>query len=74
MAIAFMPGTFSEMDIADLGKPEAAPLSAGRQMSAASAGKLVGQSFLLSLGMAEDYRTELARIAVIRAKDLLATA
>jgi hypothetical protein len=70
VAIAGVPRSIAQANIADLGEPEATPLTAGRQTLAALAAKLIGQRFLSSLGVAKDDGAELAKPPLIRAEDL----
>jgi hypothetical protein len=49
VAVAGMPRSIAETNIADLGEPETTPLTSGRQTLLALAAKLIGQRFLLPL-------------------------
>src|ERR1700752_2416097 len=69
-AISGAPGSIAQANVADLGEPEAAPLTAGRQTLAAVAAKLIGQRFLSPLGLAKDDRAELAKPPMEGAEDL----
>src|SRR5438034_11701853 len=66
-----MPRAVMERDIANLRQLEATPLAPMRQAPLALPAKLIGQSDLLPVGVAEDVRTELTGITVVGAKDLL---
>jgi hypothetical protein len=46
MAISGVPRPIAQANVADLGEPEATPLTSGRQTLAALAAKLIGQRFL----------------------------
>src|SRR6266702_3979264 len=49
VAVAGIPRSIAEVNIADLGEPEATPLTSGRQTLVALATQLISQRFLLSL-------------------------
>ena len=60
-----------QLDAGDLREPEAAPFAALRQAGSAAAADLVGERFLLALGMAKDDRAHDAAVATVDALDLL---
>jgi hypothetical protein len=69
--IAGTPGAVAELNIADLVEPEAAPLACAGETRAALSGELIGECFLLTVGVAaEDDRAKLARVSVVQAQDL----
>jgi|SRR5579883_1318859 len=74
MAGAADPRSLTELDVTDLRQEQAAPLTLWRQARFALTAKLIGQHFLVLLRVAEDDRTEFARIAIVHADDLLTRA
>ena len=74
MAGTGTPRSVAELDGADLCQPEATPFAFGWQARSALTAELIGEDLLLLLGVAEDDRTELARMAVVHADDLPACA
>lgn len=72
MTGAYLPRSVTEPDVTDLAELKAFPAAAGGQAAAASAGELVSQRDFLSLAVAEDDRAELARVPVIKTKNLFA--
>src|SRR5690349_20941611 len=74
VARADAPWSVTQLDVADLRQPETTPVAFRPQTRVAFPAELIGQRFLLSLRMTEDDRTELARIAIVHAADLLARA
>jgi hypothetical protein len=70
MAVAGVPRPVAELKIADLGEEKAFPVASRRQARLAFATKLIGQRFLLPLGVAKDDGAELARVAIVGAEDL----
>ena len=65
-----MPRSVTEPDVADFVEMKAFPSAAAGQPAPASAAELVSQRDFLSLAVAEDDRTELARVPVVKTKNL----
>ena len=68
------PRAVAELNSTDFCEPETTPFALGRQARSALAAELIGEDLLLLLRMAENDRTDLARIAVVHAGDRLAGA
>ena len=65
-----MPRSVTQPNVTDLIEMKAFPSPTRGQAAAASASELIGQRDFLSLAVAEDDRTELARVSVVKTKNL----
>ena len=70
VAVASVPRPISQANVADLGEPEATPLTSRWQIGIALSAKLIGQRLFAPLRMAEDNRAELAMACLVCANDL----